>query len=284
MESRERHSDNSREREKKAPGNPDECPNPIALVTGASSGIGAAFVHELASRGYDLILVARHFTRLENLAERISRERGVRAEPLAADLSVAEEAQRVAAIVSETPDLEMLVNAAGFGIEGTFASVDLDPQVDMIRLHLEAAVRLTHAALPAMLARGTGDIIGVASLGAFAPLPGFSMYAATKAGLVGFYESLALEIEATGVSVQVLCPGFTRTEFQERQGADLSMVPSFLWMTPEQVVRESLKHLGGRRTVCIPGFANRIIARLCGPLGRPVQRVMARANGWRKEH
>lgn len=258
------------------------APRPKALVTGASSGLGAAYARQLASQGYDLILVARRAQRLERLADEIAQDYGSSAMILPADLSVPEETLRVAESIAEKPDLDTLVNAAGFGIDGTFADSDIKAQVDMVRVHLEANLRLTHAALGPMLARGAGNIIGVSSMGAFAPLPGFSVYAATKSALVAFYESLALELDGTSVCVQVLCPGFTRTEFQEREGTDFTTVPSFLWMTPERVVRASLKQLGGRRPVCVPGFGNRVISWLCGPFGRPVQRIVAKRYGWRE--
>lgn len=250
-----------------------------AVVTGASSGIGAAYARALGARGYDLVLVARRAERLERLAAEIGDSFGVDAAPLPADLACAADVERVVERMRRLPRLALLVNAAGFGTEGPFAESDVGRQVEMVHVHTVAVVRLTHAALASMLPRGEGAIVNVSSLGALAPLPGFATYAATKSAMLALSESLALELEGTGVHVQALCPGFTRTEFQEIEGADLSMVPKFLWLTPEQVVDASLRCLG-RRVVCIPGLAYRLIALLAGPFGRTVQRFVARRRGW----
>lgn len=256
-------------------------PRPVALITGASSGLGAEFARALGPRGYDLLLVARRRKRLEIMAAEAAVKHGVTAEILVADLSDAADLQRVVERARAISDIRILVNAAGFGLHGAFSEVDVEREMDMVRLHVEACVQLTHAVLPAMLKAQRGSVINVASLGAYVPLPGFATYGATKAYMVSFSRSLAIELEGTGVRIQALCPGFTRTEFQNQQGADLSLVPKFMWMAPDQVVASSLQALDKGQVVCVPGVLNRIAARLAGPLGGVVQRRVAAQSGWR---
>lgn len=233
-----------------------------ALITGASSGIGAEFARQLAARSYDLVLVARRGARLEALAAELRSAHDVMVEPLVADLgsepgvkSVEERMVRPAA-----PDL--LVNNAGLGISGAFAKAELDGQLAMVNLHVAANLRLSHAALPGMVARGSGGIINVASLAAFTALPGNVNYCATKAYLVTFSRALAGEVQKKGVKVQALCPGFTITEFHDepgRPGAGRAGIPRFLWGPAPAVVADSLRALDRGQVVCVPGFINRVI-------------------------
>ncbi len=257
---------------------------PIAIITGASSGLGAEFAREFAARGHDLLLVARRRKRLEIMAAEAAVKYGVTAEIMPADLSLPEDLERVAARIGETGQVRAFVHSAGFGLEGPFAGSDVAQQVSMINVHVLAGVRLTRAALPAMVQRGQGSVILVSSLGAFAPLPGFATYGATKAYMVSFVRSLAIELEGTGVRVQALCPGFTRTEFQDRQGADLTLVPKIMWSTPAQVVASSLRALDADRVVFVPGLLNRVAAKLAGPFGGYIQRRIAAEHGWTTQH
>jgi short-subunit dehydrogenase len=230
-------------------------------VTGASSGIGRAFARALACRGRRIVIIARRRERLEALAGEL-RDRGASPEVLVADLG--EEWSDVADRMRAVDDLGVLVNAAGFGTSVPFAEGDLGKQVAMVRLHVMAAMALCHAVLPGMIARRAGAIINVASIGAFMPAPLNVTYNATKAFLVSFSQSLALELVGEGVHVQALCPGFTRTEFHdsvEYREVDLGRLPSFLWGTPDQVVAASLRELG-RRPVVFPRLADRLVARL----------------------
>ena len=233
-----------------------------ALITGASSGIGAEFARQLAGRGYALILVARRTERLSALAAELRDRHGVSAEPLVADLSTTDGIDKVAARLAELSTLALLVNNAGFGISGSLAGAELQGQLDMLNVHVVAAMRLSHAALSGMITRGSGGIINVASLAAFMALPGEINYCATKAYLVTFSQALAAEVRRKGVRVQALCPGFTITEFHDepgRPGAGREGYPRFLWGSSQAVVADSLRALDRGQVVCVPGFINRMI-------------------------
>jgi short-subunit dehydrogenase len=229
-----------------------------ALVTGASAGIGEAFARALAAEHYDLVLVARRRDRLDALAKQLGERHHVTARVQVTDLAQESELDELAeSVASETPDL--LVNNAGFGTMGAFAELDPERELEEIRLNVLALVRLTRAALPSMLARGRGGVVNVSSLAGESAGPFNATYAATKAYVTSFSESLHEELRGTGVVVQALLPGFTRTEFQEVAGVDPGSVPAFAWMKPEQVVAASLAALRRGDAICVPGLGNRLL-------------------------
>ncbi len=231
------------------------------LVTGASSGIGTEFARQLAARGYNLILVARREARLRAIAEELERDWGVTVRVLGADLSNEADTARVEKEISELPDLEILVNDAGFGATSPFIEGSIDEHLRMIDVHVIAVVGLTRAALPGMLARHSGTIINVSSLSAFVPGPTSVTYSPTKAYLNNFTEALFLENKGQGVKFQALCPGFTVTEFHDTlPDFPRSRLPVFLWMSAVEVVRQSLEALDGGPVIFVPGWANRMIA------------------------
>ena len=241
--------------------------NKTALITGASSGIGAAFARALAARGYDLVLVARREERLAALAAELQGRHAIDAEVLVVDLSQPADVERVVQRVAGLETLEMLINNAGFGTIGRFFKVDLAKSLDMIHVHVIASVRFCRAALPGMIARDRGAIINVASVAAFSPLVGNAMYSATKRFLVTFSQSLQMELAGTGVKVQALCPGFTHTGFHdtpEYERFRRTLIPGFMWMSAEDVVTGSLKALRRGRVVYVPGFKNRLLVALAG--------------------
>jgi len=255
-----------------------DLPKNKALITGASAGIGATFARKLAERNYDLILVARRRERLKILRRELEEQHGVTCEVLPADLADEVGIETVAERIRETTDLTMLVNNAGFGTIGMFAEVDIMRHIDMIKVHVTAAVRLCHAALPAMIANRRGDIINVSSVSGFMDNPGGATYNPTKAYLNSFSQTLRNEMAEYGVRVQALCPGFTLTEFHE-VGDFVEFVrdkvPKGWWMTPEFVVRKSLKGLEKGQVICIPHirykaivalYRNRLISRLLRPI------------------
>src|SRR5512134_3595 len=227
-----------------------------AVVTGASSGIGSAYARRLAADGYDLILVARRKDRLEKLAEELKASHGLQAEVLAADLTEDADLRRVEHRIARAADLEFLVNNAGFGTRGLFFQADVEGQDRMHRLHVLAAVRLSHAALPGMVARGKGSLVNVSSVAAFGQSPGNAGYCATKAWMNSFTEGLCLDLAAIGspVKVQALCPGYTLTEFHDVSGIGRDHVPAAWWSSAEDVVAASLRGLARGNLVVVPGL------------------------------
>lgn len=233
-----------------------------ALVTGASSGIGEAFARQLAKAGYNLVLVARRKNRLEALASELQQNYQVMVEVFPADLSSPSGVEQVEEHIRQLNDLVLLVNNAGFGTTGHLVETQLDKQIDMVHVHVLAAMRLTHSALAGMVARRRGAIINLSSIASFFPSAGNANYSASKAYLNSFSKSLQLELQGTGVYVQALCPGYTVTEFHdttEYKSFDRSNVPQKLWMTPDAVVKESLASLGSGEVIFIPGEVNRFI-------------------------
>ncbi len=247
-----------------------------ALVTGASAGIGLAFAERLARDGYELVLVARRRERLEALAKRLGGSHETAVEVLVADLTDAGDLLTVEQRVAAVPGLDLLVNSAGFGTAGSFRALDPDTEEREILLNCLALVRLTRAALPPMVKRGSGGVINVSSMAGFLPSPYNATYGATKAFVNSFTEALAEELRGTGVAVQALCPGFTRTEFQEVADVDTSTIPRFAWMEPEPVVDASLAALKARDVVCVPGLGNRVASWTARSLPRS---LVARAMG-----
>lgn len=257
-----------------------------ALVTGASSGIGAAYARLLARTGYDVVLVARRSGRLRDLASALETQHKVSAEVLQADLSDPQGIEAVeAAIRRRIPAL--LVHAAGFSTLTDFIAGNLGRHLTMVNVHDVAALRLVHAALPGMVQRRDGAIILVSSIAAFLPYgsPVTVTYSATKAFLNAFGRALWTELRGSGVRIQVLCPGFTRTEFHSGAdfvGLDLSMIPGFLWTSADDVARASYRALQTGRVVVIPDLRTRVFvsltqSRLAGVLMRRLtERMLAR--------
>jgi uncharacterized protein len=239
-----------------------------AFITGASSGIGEAFARELAHRGYNLVILARREQRLRALADQLQRDYSVQVKTLVADLNDPADLELAAMRVSEITDLDLLVNNAGFGHAGFFTEIDPQEEQSMIRLHVEASVRLARAALPGMIERGFGALINVSSMAGLITAAGSHTYGATKAYLNFFSESLSYELAGTGVRVQALCPGFTHTEIHKSGRPNL---PDFLWLNAGDVVSESLKGLREGRVIVIPGRLYRLLyALVSNSLVRPL--------------
>jgi uncharacterized protein len=230
----------------------------LAVVTGASSGIGEAYAERLATDGWDLIVVARRGDRLGALAARLEQAHAVSVRAIQADLAHSDQVQRVCGEIAAVP-VDMLVNNAGLAHYMPFSDLPPAQGEDLVDLNVWAPVLLTRAVLTGMLARSRGSIINVASLLAFsgavqAPfLPKRAVYAATKAFLVTFSQALAAEVGDSGVRVQVICPGVVRSEFHSRQGLDMSAVPR---MEPGDVVQASLADLADGVVVSVPGLAD----------------------------
>jgi hypothetical protein len=229
---------------------------PLAFITGASSGIGAAFAQALAQHGYDLALVARRRDRLQPLGEELAAKFQVNCQALPADLTHDDDLRRLEQFLAGAPNLAMLVNNAGFGSRGRFTEVTVDSQDAMVRVHVLATMRLTHAALRNFAARREGAVINVSSVAAFVPRPGSTSYHSTKAWINAFTEGLYLELKGaqSRVRVQALCPGFTVTEFHQALGLDRNFISSRWWTSAEDVVRCSLDGLAKGELFVVPGW------------------------------
>jgi short-subunit dehydrogenase len=247
-----------------------------ALVTGASVGIGAEFARLLAARGNDLVLVARDTQRLDALAKELNELHGVACEVLTADLT---DAAQLAAVETRVADaerpVEIVVNNAGFGTFGKLHELDVDGETREIQLNVLALTRLTHAAARGMVTRGHGGILNVSSIACFQPGPLNATYSATKAYVTSFTEAVHEELKGTGVRITALCPGFTRTEFQERAGADTHALPEMFWQTPAEVARVGLDALDKNRVLAVPGTLNRVVGAFASVSPHAVTRRVA---------
>jgi hypothetical protein len=233
-------------------------PRPTALVTGATAGIGREFARQLAARGHDLVLVARDDDRLRGTAVELQREYGVTAEVLRADLTERADMRRVGdRLADRDRPVDVLVNNAGFGINHRFVGGDLDEELRQLDVLCTAVLVLSHAAAPAMRERGRGLILTVSSVAAFTSE---SSYSAAKAWATTFTEALAHDLRGSGVLVSAVHPGFTRTEFHDRAGMDMSGTPAFMWLTSERVVDAALRGARAGRTVVVPGAFYRAAA------------------------
>ncbi|GGQ47879.1 SDR family NAD(P)-dependent oxidoreductase [Couchioplanes azureus] len=229
-----------------------------ALITGASSGIGAAYAREFAARGADLVLVARSEGAMHRLADELRGTHGRQVHVVPADLAEPGAADRVATRVAALGvDVDVLVNNAGFGMHGDFAAADAGRITEQIQLNCVALVDLTRRFLPAMVARGRGAVVNVASTAAFQPLPHMAVYGATKAFVLSFSEALYAEVKPAGVRVVAICPGATETPFFDVAGEDAAVGKK---RTPQQVVATTLAALGRGRPSRVDGLANALLA------------------------
>lgn len=241
-------------------------PRRLALVTGASSGIGAAFARLLAERGFDLALTARRADRLEALATEL-RGRGAEVLVLPEDLATAGAPDRLlAAIAGAGRAVDVLINNAGYGLPGAYARTGWDEQARVLQLMLVSVCELTHKVLPGMAARRYGRIVNVASLAGLLPgASGHTLYAATKSFLIKFSQSLHLEARGTGVRTTAVCPGFTFTEFHDANGTRERVTagtPPWVWQEAEAVVRAGWEAVERGRAVAVTGRVNRTVAAL----------------------
>ena len=227
-----------------------------ALITGASTGIGAVYADRLAKRGFDLILVARNKQRLASLARRLSQETGRAIEPVGADLTDTADLHCVENILRSNASVSMLVNNAGIGAVAPLVASNVDKMDDMIRLNVTALTRLTYAAAPGFVARGGGTIINVASIVAIAPELLNGVYGATKAYVLAFSQSLVHELADKGVRVQAVLPGATATDFWDIAGKPVHQLPTEIVMSAEDMVDAALAGLDLGETVTIPPLAN----------------------------
>ncbi|WP_309605078.1 SDR family oxidoreductase [Phenylobacterium sp.] len=237
----------------------------LALVTGASAGIGAAFARILASHGYDVALTARRAERLEKLAEEISLRYGVETLTVVADLAEPRApGQILDHLTAHGRTVDALVNNAGYGLAGSYADTRWEDQRAFIQVMMTAPAELAHRVLPGMIQRRFGRIVNVASLAGLVPgSAGHTLYGATKSFLVRFSQSLHLETQAHGVHVSALCPGFTFSEFHDVNGTREQIsrsTPPWLWLGADEVAAAGYEAVEANRPVCVPGAPNKAIA------------------------
>lgn len=238
---------------------------PLALITGASTGLGKSYAQQLAAQGFDLFVVARRESLLNALkAEIAAKHPDVQVEVYTADLADEQQLLQLVERVRQLPRIDYLVNNAGFGLRKRFPDVVIDEEIAMIRVHCEAVVRLCQAALIRMCERKSGHIINVSSLASFLAGPAAAEYCATKAFLRYFSVCLQCDVRQYGVKVQALCPGFVHTSFHDAEtmkGHNMNVYPGFLWLECDRVVRDSLKAIQKKRNrvVIIPSLRYKII-------------------------
>ena len=250
-----------------------------ALITGPTSGIGRAFAEAFARKGLDLVLVSRDESRLQALAMDLEDRFGVGCEVLAADLTQRADLDRVAArLADDRRPVSALVNNAGFGLRTSFTSDDVSDEQRLLDVLVTAVMRLTHAAVPGMLARRQGMVINVSSVAGW--IAG-GTYSAAKAWVTVFSEGLAQELAGTGVRVTAVCPGFVRTEFHQRADMDVAKVPGWMWLDADAVVAQAMRDLATGRPISVAGpqyralsqvvryAPRRIIRSAAGPRRRP---------------
>ncbi len=235
-----------------------------ALITGPTAGIGHAFAAALAREGFDLTLVSRDESRLQSVADELSGRYGVSCSVLPADLSEPEATRRVEQVLAHSP-VDILVNNAGFGLQKSFEDNDIDTEQRGLDVLVRAVLRLTHAALPGMLEKGSGDIVNVSSVAGFLPR---GTYGAHKAWVTSFSTWAHLHYKAAGVRVLALCPGFVRTEFHARMDANVDGIPGWMWLDADNVVASALKDLRAGKALSVPTTRYRALvaaARLAPP-------------------
>ena len=242
-----------------------------ALITGATSGIGKAYAQELASRGMDLVIVARNLERLVTLAGQLNLDFGIHVEVLQADLSKREGTDEVA-FRAAGDDIDLVINNAGFGLKQEFIGGDLLAEQQLLDVLVTAVMRITHAALPGMVARDQGGVINVSSMAGWLAS---GTYSAAKSWVTTYSESLSTQLKDSNVNVMAVCPGFTRTDFFSRAEMNETTVPEWMWLDASQVVKESLTDFAGGNAVSVPGFHYKSLGLVAQYLPRPLVRIIS---------
>jgi len=247
---------------------------PTALITGPTAGIGRAFADAYAERGFDLVLVSRDETRLKQVADDVSRRYGVTCEVLPADLAEPGDLARVEARIEDSGrPVEAVVNNAGYAVARWFGDTTVEEEDRSLDVLVRAPMRLSHAAVRQMRARGGGEVVNVSSVAGFTPR---GTYGAHKAWVTSLTEWLNIAYGGEGIKATAVCPGFVRTEFHQRAGVDPSSVPRWMWLQPEQVVDEAIRDLLGGKAISIPSRRYRLLTSVSRVLPRSLVARAAR--------
>jgi short-subunit dehydrogenase len=242
----------------------------IALITGATAGIGAQYARLLAREGFDLILVARDKNRLSTTAKTLSKEFGIKVDLLPADLTKPVQLEKVRNRLGDVKKpVDVLINNAGFGINKSFLESEIKAEQELLDVLVTAPMRLTHAVLPVMLQRNSGIVVNVSSVASW--IAG-GTYSAAKSYLTVLTESLHTELRSTKVKISALCPGFTRTEFHQRGRMKMKGLPNFMWLSAEQVVEKSWRDANAGKVISIPGWQYLILSSISRFGPRPMVR------------
>lgn len=242
----------------------------IALITGATAGIGAQYARLLAREGFDLILVARDKKRLSTTAKSLSKEFGIKVDLLPADLTKPVQLEKVRSRLGDVKKpVDVLINNAGFGINKSFLESEIKAEQELLDVLVTAPMRLTHAVLPVMLQRNSGIVVNVSSVASW--IAG-GTYSAAKSYLTVLTESLHTELRSTKVKISALCPGFTRTEFHQRGRMKMKGLPNFMWLSAEQVVEKSWRDANAGKVISIPGWQYLILSSISRFGPRPMVR------------
>ena len=242
----------------------------IALITGATAGIGAQYARLLAREGFDLILVARDQKRLSATAKGLTKEFGIKVDLLPADLTKPLQVEMVRKRLSDVKKpVDVLINNAGFGINKSFLESEIKAEQELLDVLVTAPMRLTHAVLPVMLQRNSGVIVNVSSVASW--IAG-GTYSAAKSYLTVLTESLHTELRSTKVKISALCPGFTRTEFHQRGRMKMKGLPNFMWLSAEKVVEKSWRDANAGKVISIPGWQYLILSSISRFGPRPMVR------------
>lgn len=224
--------------------------SPTAVITGSTSGLGAAFARQLAAQGYNLVLVARREAQLEAQASRLQAEHGVHTEVIVADLTTDDGVGAVQERLTDRANpIHLLVNNAGHGLAGSFVENELDDERDLLRLHVQTTMELCHTAARQMVAQRGGRIINVASVAGFTPT---GSYSAAKSWVINFSKGLHSQLHDQAVTVTALCPGLVRTEFHRRSGISIKRLTKLMWLEADDVVRQALTASAQGSSVCVP--------------------------------
>ena len=245
-----------------------------ALITGGTSGIGAAFARALAARGDDLVLVARNADRLADMATELKERYAVSVETIVADLAIRGDVAGIAErLTSLEQPTDMLINNAGFGVRAKLTDADTTPHEHAIDVMIRAVLMLGAAAGRTMRQRGSGTIINVSSTAGFVAM---GSYSAIKAWVTTYTEGLANELHGTGVRVTALCPGYVRTEFHERAGINMGSLPELMWLDADRLVADCLNDAAAGKVISIPSKRYKVMITICEHLPHRVMRVISR--------